>query len=314
MLLSTIVILYLLFVHEFSRHISHYLWKSLKIFLYFCYRLMLASAIRSGQVVMTIRRRRKKPAPPPPLPIRQSSVPDAGAVIREARIRQTASQSTLQQIDDADDSVFSSNNTLNTFPKEFLSISDLTTSSEDIFSESKTFNESASQKTYVNLAQRRQDFLNSPAALNNGEQDSRIHVAGKDRTQSTSAVEDELQWTSVSVENSPIRSNHRMMNGSSVSGSTNSLDTSENQNGHFMNKNYDSAVRDSNFFRHKRSVVGSAANRSLLQRKLMKPDANRPGTDSPIGSMSPCESITSSTVSSPIVSGKVSVCASHYQL
>ncbi|KAK7491797.1 hypothetical protein BaRGS_00017053, partial [Batillaria attramentaria] len=184
-----------------------------------CCRQLLCTAAQSGRVVMTLRRRRRKAAPPPPIPVRHTpSLQDSPAAPRRASAtaaRSLTNNSLSYSTTCLPQETWDSNNgrphvslddhqhpSLHSQPPLSLSSCDLNDSSDDVFADSTTPSEKV---IYINLPHLR--FHNGKGkVVGGGEtvQPRRGMVAdnldcyddGKQRTQSSSAVEDIVHWTS----------------------------------------------------------------------------------------------------------------------
>ncbi|XP_060062786.1 tyrosine-protein phosphatase non-receptor type 13-like [Ylistrum balloti] len=179
-------------------------------------RLLLANAVRSGKVVMTLRRRKKRPAPPPPdypddknVSSHRSSTPTASSCLDNGTscystpmshstdcIPQELSK--VVYLNGHQGNIHSNNGSTYTLNSMCDSADEITGSMDDVFSEavgdsigtpkfqSKLSTNICDSKT-INNGRCQADFV-------------KTEPVEKFRTQSTSAIEDVLQWKTVNID------------------------------------------------------------------------------------------------------------------
>ncbi|OWF46400.1 hypothetical protein KP79_PYT01431 [Mizuhopecten yessoensis] len=185
-------------------------------------RLLLANAVRSGKVVMTLRRRKKRPAPPPPdYPedknvsslrssiLTASSGPDSVASCNSTRMSHSTDcipheLSKVAYINGHQDNTHSNNGSSYTLNSICDSADEITWSLDDVFSEAVgdtlvTPKFQPSCKLVPNHCDSKTDWK----AVNKGRAQTdyvKMDSVDKLRTQSTSAIEDVLKWKTVNID------------------------------------------------------------------------------------------------------------------
>ncbi|XP_005093651.2 uncharacterized protein LOC101855086 [Aplysia californica] len=169
---------------------------------------ILENAIKSGHVVLTIRRRRKRAAVPPPLPTRQTSLVNSIPKVRSAstdglnNVTPSAYQNCTtfdpgaraRSLDDPD--------TPEPVSLEYAN-EDLNISSDDVFADSTTPED---RVTYINLPhirfhqgvgppQKANGHLPGPRTTGQSSSSDQQTVTGESRVHSTSAVEELVTWS-----------------------------------------------------------------------------------------------------------------------
>ncbi|XP_041365047.1 tyrosine-protein phosphatase non-receptor type 13-like isoform X2 [Gigantopelta aegis] len=291
-------------------------------------RLLLENAVRSGLVVMTIRRRRKRPSAPPPLPIRHTpSLQEVNSTATSTHLQhvsgsffQGMSQSTTclpSECSRKRSGDYVNGNIVPVAPG-LSNSNDLTISSDDVFADSDT---PSDQIIYVNLPKPKlqtsrvvNQYYVKHGGLASAQEDEFWEDPGL-KTQSASAVEDVLQWTSSSEESAAnarqTRSGCCYVNGfhdddpdtDLRQSSTSTLVPDPGVYGGGSSDSTDSLTRHGS----KQTNGGSATPiRKVMERNLLKNMrmySNRPETASP---SSTC-SITSDGTSSPQSASPASV-------
>ncbi|XP_033749281.1 uncharacterized protein LOC117333969 [Pecten maximus] len=179
-------------------------------------RLLLANAVRSGKVVMTLRRRKKRPAPPPPdypddknVSSHRSSTPtassrlDGGATCYSTPMSHSTDcipqeLSKVAYINGHQGNTHSNNGSTFTLNSMCDSADEMTGSLDDVFSEA-VGDSLVTSKLHPKLMANHCD--NKP--VNNGRTQTdyvKTDPVDKLRTQSTSAIEDVLQWKTVNID------------------------------------------------------------------------------------------------------------------
>ncbi|XP_067666650.1 inaD-like protein [Haliotis asinina] len=178
-------------------------------------RLLMCNAIRSGRVVMTIRRRRKRPAPPPPLPIRHTpslqDMPSKPTGVTGPYSHGISQSFTCLPTECNSDNGGYANGGILLNSNLCTSNNELSISSDDVFADSSTPDDKI---IYVNLPQSR--YMNGrlnhnirrPAASVN---DVDCYDDCGQRTQSTSAVEDVVNWSADPRAKGHVTNGHDIM-------------------------------------------------------------------------------------------------------
>ncbi|XP_069137739.1 multiple PDZ domain protein-like isoform X2 [Argopecten irradians] len=175
-------------------------------------RLLLANAVRSGKVVMTLRRRKKRPAPPPPdypddKSSHRSSTPtassclDSGATCYSSPMSHSTDcipqeLSKVAYINGHQGNTHSNNGSTYTLNSMCDSADEITGSLDDVFSD--TMGDSiVTSKIHPKLMS---SYCNEKPVNNGRTHTDHVKTDDKPRTQSTSAIEDVLQWKTVNID------------------------------------------------------------------------------------------------------------------
>ncbi|GAB1605180.1 tyrosine-protein phosphatase non-receptor type 13-like isoform X1 [Argonauta hians] len=163
-------------------------------------RQVLAMAVQCGKVTFTIRRRRRKPAPPPIPPERQSSMPESvSQYCMKGQSHYSSTSATSLPPDDHSPGCYDNG----AYDESGMYMGE-SGSCDDVFTESMTSSQVSSASKFPSLSsstlQGTTCYSPSPlrhkrAGLMSSYNDDPYSV-DKVRTQSTSAVEDEVNWNS----------------------------------------------------------------------------------------------------------------------
>ncbi|KAK6180361.1 hypothetical protein SNE40_012531 [Patella caerulea] len=270
-------------------------------------RILLQNAVDGGYLVMTLRRRRKRPAPPPPLPIRHTpslhhrNSHDSGRPVGSIGLYcQAMSQSTTCLPSECSvDRVPHSNGNIGFNAPLSSSSAELSISNDDVFVDSSAPDDKV---IYVNIP--KYDLINGNHQTG-GCSASEFHYCEncKQRTQSTSAVEDMVNWSSEITPPKHFTHENKNRNSPELL-RQNSTSTLVGENG---NRSGSCESLSTNQNHSKLSSSSITPLRRLVERNLLKSCDNRGEVYSPSnGSPCSCHSDlgTGSAVSSPGCSSK----------